>query len=284
MSPAPIWITGAQGLIGHRLLNSAPPSIDPASLQPLARQDLDLLDFNAVKQRFETDRPSLVIHCAGLTRSPDCEARPGLARRLNVDVTRHLCDLARDIPLVFFSTDLVFDGTRGGYVEDDPPHPLGVYAQTKLEAERSILLNPRHLVIRTSLNAGRSPSGNRSFTEQMLQAWREGRTLRLFTDEFRCPIPAETTARAVWELVEKRASGLLHLAGSERLSRRDIGELLARQVPQLNPRVEAASIRDYQGAPRPADTSLNCARIQALLSFSLPRFSEWLEQHPEELR
>jgi dTDP-4-dehydrorhamnose reductase len=284
MTAAPIWITGAQGLIGNQLLHSAPPSIEPASLRPLARRDLDLLDFNAVQRRFESDRPSLVIHCAGLTRSPDCEARPGLARRLNVDVTRHLCDLARGIPLVFFSTDLVFDGNRSAYVEDDPPHPLGVYAETKLEAERSVLLNPRHLVIRTSLNGGRSPSGNRSFTEQMLHAWREGRTLRLFTDEFRCPIPVATTALAVWELVERRTCGLFHLAGSERLSRWDIGRLLAQQVPQLNPRVEAGSVRDYQGAPRPPDTSLNCAKIQPLLSFPLPRFSEWLDQHPGEFR
>ena len=105
----------------------------------------------------------------------------------------------------------------------------------------------------------------------MRRAWQAGRVLKLFTDEFRCPLPAVVTARATWELAQRGATGLFHLGGGERLSRFQIGELVAARRPQLHPRIERASIKDYQGAPRPADTSpLNSARIQGVLSFRVP--------------
>src|SRR5690606_32631873 len=143
---------------------------------------------------------SVIVHCAGLTRSPDCEADPERARRLNVDVTAQLASLP-EVTLVFLSTDLVFDGTRGAYTESDPARPLSAYGRSKLGGEQETLRFPRHLVVRTSLNYGHSPTGNRSFNEEMVAAARAGRTLSLFRDEFRCPIPAAVTARALWELV-----------------------------------------------------------------------------------
>jgi dTDP-4-dehydrorhamnose reductase len=225
-----------------------------------------------------------VVHCAALSRSADCQKAPELARALNVDVTARLVELAADIPLVFFSTDLVFDGQRGNYDETAVPNPLSVYAETKVAAEQFVLANPRHIVVRTSLNAGPSPAGNRGFDEQMLQAWSAGQTLRLYTDEFRSPIVAEATARAVWELLAANRPGLYHVAGAERLSRWEMGRLLAAAHPDANPRLEPASLKEYSGAPRSPDTSLDCAKVQQLLSFRLPRWSEWLSNADRESR
>jgi dTDP-4-dehydrorhamnose reductase len=272
------WITGAGGLIGNYLARS--PFV-PAGwrLVPLGRGDLDLTDRVAVERRFRLERPKLVIHCAAISKTTECEQQPELARRVNVEVPAQLAELCAEARLVFLSTDLVFDGRRGHYVETDAVNPLGVYAETKVAAEQRVLAFPHHVVVRTSLNAGRSPTGDRSFNEQLRCAWREGRTLRLFTDEFRCPIPAEVTARALWELALKSPGGLYHLAGAERLSRWEMGRLLAGQCREVNPQIEPASLAEYRGAPRSPDCSLNCARAQAELSFPLPRFSDWLATH-----
>ena len=224
-----------------------------------------------------------VIHCAALSRSPVCEADPALARLQNVEVTGHLAELAADGRFVFFSTDLVFDGLRGNYRESDPPNPRLVYAETKVVAEQLVALHPRHLIVRTSLNYGFSDTGNRSFNEEIVQAWRAGRTLRLFTDEFRCPIAAPETARAVLDLLERDATGCVHVAGTERLSRWEIGRLIAARHPALSPRLEPSSVRDYSGPPRPPDVSLDCSRAAALLGRPLPRFSAWLD-HNEPVR
>jgi len=248
----------------------------------LTRDCLDLTDGSAVRAAFRRQEPQFVIHCAALSRSPECEARPALARQLNVEITARLAELAAEIPLVFLSTDLVFDGSVGHYDETAPVSPLGVYAETKAAAEQVVLGNPKHTVLRLSLNGGTSPTGDRGFNEQMRRAWQAGQTVRLFADEFRSPMAAEVTAQAIWELADRNGPGLYHVAGSERLSRWQIGQLLAARWPQLKPRIEAGSLKAYAGAPRAPDTSLNCAKAQKLLSFRLPGLTEWLAAHPEE--
>jgi len=277
-----IWITGAGGLIGNYLARNAPVFPPGTTIIALTRAALDLADSSAVRAEFRRQDPQLVIHCAALSKSPDCEVNPALARKLNVEVTALLAELAAQIPFVFLSTDLVFDGRSGNYDESSLPDPLSVYAKTKAAAERIVLANPKHLVIRTSLNGGTSPTGDRGFNEQMRRAWQAGQCLRLFTDEYRSPVAARVTARAIWELAGQSRTGLYHVAGSERMSRHQIGQLLATRWPRLHPRIEPASLKEYAGAPRAPDTSLNCAKAQRLLSFRLPGFSEWLAAHPNE--
>jgi dTDP-4-dehydrorhamnose reductase len=274
------WVTGAGGMIGSYLVRIATQTDPSWRVIGLTRPDLDLTDLQAVRDRFLRENPRLIIHCAALSKSTDCENGPSLAKKINVVATQALAELATDIPFVFFSTDLVFDGGKGGYRENDLINPLSVYGETKAVAEEIVLRNPKHLVIRTSLNAGVSPSGDRAFNEQLRNDWRAGKTTRLFVDEFRSPIAALETARAVWELVAKGATGLFHVAGSERLSRWQIGQLIAARYPDLNPKLEPASITEYKGPPRSPDTSLNNAKAEALLGRSLPGFTAWLQANP----
>src|ERR1051325_9425928 len=277
------WITGAGGLIGNYLAQAAPEFAPAWRVRGLARAELDLQDFDAMRRAFRNQRPQLSVHCAAMSRSPECQSKPESARWTNVDITEMLVHLAGDTPLVFFSTDLVFDGRSGNYDETSRVNPLSVYAETKVAAERIVLANPRHLVIRTSLNAGASLTGDRAFNEQLRLAWQRGERTRLFTDEFRSPIPAVVTARAVWELVNARQTGIFHVAGAELLPRYEIGKLRAARWPKLNPQIEAASAMDLPNPPRPPDTALNCAKVQKVLSFQLPAFSEWLRNHPDDL-
>jgi len=276
------WITGAGGLIGRYLADAKTPGSAQFDIIPLTRPMLDLTDFASVGKRFRADRPALIIHCAALSQSAACQANPALAKKINVEATAHLAALAAEADFIFFSTDLVFDGRKGNYIETDPVNPLSVYAGTKVQAEQIVLTNPRHTVIRASLNSGASLKGGIAYNEQMQAAWKKGWAVKLFFDEFRSPIPAPVTARAVWELAGQRRSGLYHLAGSERLSRVAIGELAAARHPELKPRIETCSLREYQGAPRPEDVSLNCSKIQKLLSFPLPGLTQYLRDHPEE--
>jgi len=284
MIQEPVWVTGAGGLIGHWLVRTAAENAPGPQVRRLTHSDLELTDSVAVIARFKRERPRAVIHCAALSQSTACQANPALARRVNVEVTSFLAELAAAIPFIFFSTDLVFDGRSGQYEESDKVNPLSVYAETKVEAERVVLQNPQHTVVRTSLNGGPSPSGIRGFDEQVRHAWENGQTLRLFTDEFRSPIPASITARAVWELLATNRPGVYHVAGVERMSRWQIGQLLASLWPDIKPKMEATSLKEYSGAPRPPDTSLNCDKVQRLLSFPLPRFSQWVTQGPADGR
>jgi dTDP-4-dehydrorhamnose reductase len=277
------WITGAGGLIGNYFVQTAREFAPQWEARGLTRAILDLTDAKAVRKKFQRDKPQLIIHCAAQSKVPACQADPKLAWQLNVDVTKTLAELAAEIPFVFFSTDLVFDGRKGNYVETDATNPVSIYGETKVAAEKIVLQNPKHIIVRTSMNCGKSPTRDRGFSDELRQVWIRGETTKLFKDEFRCPIFAGVTCRAVWELVERNVGGIFHLAGSERLSRVQIGELIAARFPELNPKIQVGSLAEYQGAPRAPDTSVNCAKIQKLLSFPLPRFSEWLAQNPNEL-
>src|ERR1041384_4071813 len=131
-----IWITGAGGLIGSYLLQTA--NEGSGSPRPeilgLTRPMLELTDFAAVRERFRRDNPGLIIHCAALTRAVACEEDPALARKVNVELTRFLAELAADVAFLFISTDLVFDGKEGWYGESAAVNPLTAYAETKVEA------------------------------------------------------------------------------------------------------------------------------------------------------
>jgi dTDP-4-dehydrorhamnose reductase len=271
-----IWVTGAGGLIGNLFAKSLPSFAPDWRVFPLSRAELDITDYKSVKRLFELKRPDMVIHCAAMSKSPACQSDPALARKVNVEATKVLCGIASAIPFIFFSTDLVFDGRKGDYLEADSPNPLSVYGETKVEAERIVLENSGHTVIRTSLNAGASPTGGRSFNEEIKMAWEQGRTLNLFVDEYRSPIHAAETTRAVWEIAARGGTGIFHVAGTERLSRFEIGQLLARRWAHLNPKINPTSLKTYQGAQRPPDTSLNCDKVRSLLGFPLPGFSEWM--------
>ncbi|MHC9061770.1 SDR family oxidoreductase [Nitrospira sp. CMX1] len=275
-------ITGAAGLIGQYVVRSATRWVPGWEVRSLSRADLDLTDQGAVEQVWQALNPSVVIHCAALSRTKDCESDPQQARRINVEATAHLACRSEKIPFVFLSSGEVFDGRAGWYRETDDPNPINVYGQTKLEAEQRVLQNPRHTVVRIVLTAGTSLNGDRSFVEDMSRVAKSGKTMTLYGDEFRCPLPAGVIARAVWELVNREASGLYHLGGRDRLSRWEIGQALLAWYPELQGHLIEGASTDHTGAPRPPDLSLNCEKIQALLSFPIPGFREWLQDRMQQ--
>ena len=277
MAPRAI-ITGAAGLIGQYLVKTAPRWAPDWDVQGLTRADLDLANRRDVDRAWQSLNPTVVIHCAALSRTKDCEHNPAQARRINVEATAHLAQLSRNNPFIFLSSGEVFDGKTGWYSETDEASAINVYGQTKLEAEQTVLQNPGHTVVRIVLTAGTSETRNRSFVEDMCLAARAGKDVTLYADEFRCPLPAGVIARTIWELVDRRQPGLYHLGGSERLSRWEIGAALLPWYPELKDRLVAGSARSHVGGLRPPDLSLRCEKIQRLLSFRIPGFREWLKE------
>jgi dTDP-4-dehydrorhamnose reductase len=261
---------------GNYLVQTAPQYVPRWRVRALSREHFDLLDFAAVRREFQKEKPQLIIHCAAITSVAEAQKNPDLARRVNVEATKLLAELAAEIPFVLFSTDLIFDGRKGNYAETDPANPLHIYGETKVAAEEVVLKNPRHLVTRTSINYGASRAGSRSFNEQLRLALQTGQGMTLFTDEFRSPVPAVETARAVWELAEKGCAGIIHVAGAEKLSRWQIGQLLVKRWPEIKIKIESGSAKDFPGPPRALDTSLDISKVQKILSAPLPGLAEWL--------
>jgi dTDP-4-dehydrorhamnose reductase len=275
------WVTGAAGVIGSELIRSASIWVPDWDVKGLTREDVSLLDSVAVTAAYHEQQPDVIIHCAAISRPVDCDRDPALARDTNVGATKLLAELAADKHLIYLSTDLVYDGVKGNYVEEDPANPLQLYGQTKLAGEDAVRCIQNHTVIRTALNYGVSPGGNASFNEQMRGALAAGKDFNLFTDEFRCPLATATTARVLWEMANLRVGGLYLLGGAEKVSRWQIGNALYQRWGTLPGKLRPSTIAEYNGPPRPADLSMTSRRIQGLLSFQIPGFHEWLKENPE---
>jgi dTDP-4-dehydrorhamnose reductase len=276
------WITGANGMIGNYLVKTAPRFAPRWRARAITRSDFDLLDFETVKREFKKDKPQLIVHCAAISVISEAQKNPTLTRLINVEVTKQLTELSAEIQFIFFSTDLVFDGHKGNYIETGAPNPLHFYGETKVVGEQIVLKNPKHVVVRTSINGGISRSGNRGFNEQLRRSLQTGHDMKLFTDEYRCPIPAIETTRVIWELANKNCAGLFHVAGAEKLSRWQIGQLLVKRWPEIKKKIEAGSAKDFSGPPRALDTSLDISKVQKVLSAPLSGLTGWLEKNPND--
>ena len=270
-----VLVTGASGQLGAYLLREFRGRADLVAWSGSRRGDLlgvpllpvELADPAAITAAFRAARPDVVIHCAALARIADCHRAPDRARRVNVAATAALAgECARSgARLVFVSTDLVFDGERGGNREDDPPVPLSVYGRTKRDAEDAARAAPRATVARLSLLYGPSLNGRASFFDEQTAALRQRRNVTLFTDEWRTPLDLATAARALAALAESDVKGLWHVGGPERLSRYEMGVRLAAALG-ADASVIVAATRDAVPAPepRPRDTSLDSSRWRAV--------------------
>jgi dTDP-4-dehydrorhamnose reductase len=237
----------------------------------LATQPLDLSDARSVEAALDATGALAVVHCAALADADACERDPDAARRLNVTACETLARAcaARGVRLVGVSTDQVFSGERSYRPEADEARPLSAYGRTKLEGEQAILgLGQRAAVVRVALLSGRVHGPLPSCTESVAWALREGRPLRLFTDQHRTPIDPESVAQAIAALLHREAAGVFHLGGPERLSRHELGLRVAAQLG-LDPRpIQAVRQADLVlDAPRAADASLDSRHARATLGW-----------------
>jgi dTDP-4-dehydrorhamnose reductase len=236
---------------------------------------LDIRDAEAVRTAVHAFAPDFVVHCAAYTDVDGAEANEGIAAAVNVLGTHNLVRAVRGThtALVYFSTDYVFDGSKGApYVESDTPNPLNAYGRTKLAGEREVLSWVHGLVIRTSWLF--SENGH-NFVKTILAAAREragtGEPLQVVDDQVGSPTYAGHLAAAVAEALDRGINpGLYHMSGSGYASWCE----LAREVVQLaGLDVDVQPITTAEAgrpAPRPPFSALDTER-------PIPRLPHWAE-------
>ena len=273
-----LLITGGQGQLG-RALRAARAGRD--DVYAPGRAELDLTDPEGVRAAVADFAPDLIVHAGALTDVDGCETRVEEAFRINAFGARVLALLAaaRDLPLVYVSTNYVFDGARPNgeaYHEWDRPAPLSVYGLSKLAGEEEVRRHvPRHFIARSALVY--APEGH-NFVRTMLHLAREGRTpLRVVDDQWGQPTFASDLAAGIMTLAHTHAYGTYHLTNSGACSSyqwaREIFRLTGREVA-----VEPIPTSAYQRpAARPANGVLaNWAG--AALGITLPEWRDGLRR------
>ncbi len=201
------------------------------SLAGVESQRIELNSVDHITRSFEEVQPQIVIHAAGLTSVEDCEAKPDLARHINIELAVNVANTCNKLglPFVHISTDHLFAGDVSFIEENSPVAPRNVYGRTKAEAEFQVLAaHPQALVIRTNFY-GWGPGYRRSFSDVIIDGLRSGKELTLFQDVFYTPILVETLVGAVHGLIDLKASGIYHVVGDERITKYEFGLKIAKE-------------------------------------------------------
>ncbi len=288
--PPRILLLGADGQLGWELRRALLPL---GSVLAMNRSLTDLGDLPALRATLERVQPDILVNAAAYTAVDKAESEPGLAQCINAEAPKLLAEYAaaRGAWLLHYSTDYVFDGSKPApYTELDAPKPRSVYGRSKLAGEQAIAQSGcRHFIFRTSwVYAARGAN----FAKTMLRLAQERDHLRVVADQFGAPTSAEliadVTALALHR-VQTDASfatamgtrpGLYHLTAGGSTSWHGYAQFVLRQAAAHGvalrcaaEAVEPIATADYPlPAPRPANSRLDCGRLQATLGLALPQW------------
>jgi len=272
----PVCVVGGSGQIGGWLIQQftagGHPVISTYHQHPLSDAlPLDATDAGQVHALMARLKPSVIINSLNAKGGTDaCEMDPALAQRAHFETAQHLANAAREVNAKFvqISTDYVFDGSSGPYREDDVPAPLSRLGRAKLEAEQYIRAqSPEALIIRTSFVFSWTPgSATKNFVMQLLDNERAGTVMPVPVDQVGNVTYAPNFAQALVELVERKAAGIFHVAGTTRCSKYEWALKVAEYFGLRRELIRGVSTATLgQAGPRPLQSGFHLQKAQAVL-------------------
>lgn len=263
-----ILFTGVSGFLGHHLAGKSRPDLDiwgtyfqnKVQIKGVICESLDILDVEQFKALLDQFQPDAVIHLAALSNPNYCENHPEENNQINTEAPFHLAGACYPlgIQFIYASTDLVFDGNHPPYQEHHSTNGIMAYGQAKAKTEHLLTLMYPDLVTiaRLPLLYGWCEAAP-NFMTNWIKSLRDGKTVNVFTDEYRTTAWAGDVIDGLILLAEKRATGIFHLGGKERLSRYDFAIEMAQAFDLDASLITPTLQRDVtMAAARPSDVSL----------------------------
>ncbi|WP_339496613.1 dTDP-4-dehydrorhamnose reductase [Pseudomonas canadensis] len=281
-----ILITGQHGQVSRELQLRLQGL---GELIVLGRDQLDLADADQIRQHVRAHRPGLIINAAAHTAVDLAESEPDAAFAINAIAPGILAEEAKalGIPLIHYSTDYVFDGSKPApYTETDTPNPLGVYGQSKLAGEQAVTaVGGEHLILRTSWVYS---NHGKNFLLTMQRLLQEKPQMRIVADQIGAPTWAGSIANSTRALIERWQAGepgewgIYHLTAGGETSwfgfAQAIGEHLREQdkaCAELEPIPSSAYPTPAQ---RPLNSRLDCSRLLQQWHVSQPHWQDALRE------
>ena len=288
-----ILITGSNGLLGQKIVGQLVGS-DVLFLATSVGgnrnvncpesfyRSMDISNASQVKSVFRFFSPDYVIHTAAITNVDYCERNPEECYKINVQGTKILFEAAKEINahLSLLSTDFVFDGASGNYIESDEPNPLSIYATSKHEAEK-LLISSDYVnwsIVRTIIVFGEGDNLSRSnIVLWAREALRKGAPLKIIDDQFRSPTWADDLAWACVRICELNKKGIYHISGPERMSIFELVMRIGRFYDLDCSSVEKTTSESLnQAAKRPPITGFDISKARNDLGYAPKTLEESL--------
>lgn len=276
-----ILLTGKNGQLGQEL---EPLLTQIGQVIGVGKEELDLSDFEKIKECIQTHQPDMIVNAAAYTAVDKAESEPELAHRINGDAPKILAECAEKIGARLFhiSTDYVFDGEKNKpYQEIDRPNPIGVYGQSKLAGEEGIKNScNNYVILRTAWVYGVYGKGN--FVKTMLRLGKEREELKVVSDQVGTPTWTSDIAKAIMGLIAKLPSSpvqeIYHFTSSGVASWYDFSIAIFEEAKVLNfplkvHRVFPIPTEEYPtAAKRPAYSVLSGEKIGKILGTRPPQW------------
>lgn len=289
-----ILLTGVNGQVGHALR----PKLIQHEVIALSREQLDLTKIDEIRRVVREIKPDLIINPAAYTAVDKAESESELAYAINAIAPQVLAEEAARLnaALIHFSTDYVYDGTKvTPYLEDDATNPLSVYGKSKLAGEEAIRgVGLPHLILRTCWVYG---AYGKNFLKTILHLAAEQDNLRIVADQYGAPTSSESIADGVVQLVNgwkselENQTGIYHFTNTGSTSWHGFScEIVnqynrlatSRNWPALKANIDnivAITTADYPTlAARPANSSVDNAKLKRMFNVELPNWQQGLQQ------
>ncbi len=287
MDDQPILIFGKNGQVGSALVCEFS---NRPNVLAYGRDEADFLNLASIESAIDFVQPKLIINAAAYTAVDKAESEPHFADQVNGHTVGQIARIAakRKISLIHYSTDYVFDGTKGSpYTEEDHPNPINAYGRSKLLGEQLIQeAGGSYLILRTSWVYDFIHD---NFVTKVLRWAQEKDTLRIVDDQIGSPTWAGMLAEKTIQLIKmenenknhferfKRKSGNYHLCSDGYVSRLGWAKKIIEANPFLSTKLIPAKSGDFPtDAQRPFISALNCEKIIYSFNIQLPTWDTQL--------
>jgi len=254
-----ILVTGINGQLGH----DTALVLTERSLKVLAptRSEMDITNRSAVRSYFEKTKPDALIHCAAYTAVDKAEDETELCRKTNVDGTKNLveCCFELDIPMMYISTDYVFDGTgERSWEPDDPTKPINAYGLSKRDGEIEVLKLTKYFIVRISWVFG--INGN-NFVKTMLKLSETRDALSVVDDQHGSPTYTKDLAVMLADMIMTDKYGIYHAHNEGVCSWADFAEEIF-HLAGKNVKITRITSDQYpMKAVRPMNSRMSTAKL-----------------------
>ena len=288
-----LLVTGSAGLVGSQIVkdlilqnHQVYSCYNDSNPQNGIPTKLDLTNQNDIKNVLNKIQPNIVIHLAAMTSVDLCETEQDLAMTINAKATEILANESakQKAFFVYVSTDYVFDGKVGMKKENDSPNPLGFYGKSKLAGETALnSLASGWCIARTSTPFG-IHSTKKSFPLWVKENLELKKEISVLTDQFTSPTYVPNLSKMLIEVATRQITGITHLAGTSRISRYALAEMVADRLNLDKTLLKPANITEMNWkAQRPQDSSLDVSLATEILEEKPQKIEQSLELFLSEL-
>lgn len=277
-----VFVTGSKGQLGHDLLNEmAKRKIDAVGADI---EEMDITDAEQVERVLKNAGADAVIHCAAYTAVDAAEDNPELCAKINGQGTEHIARVCAelDIPMMYISTDYVFNGQgERPWEPDDPREPLNVYGETKCQGELAVeKWMKKYFIVRIAWVFGIS---GKNFIRTMLRLGREHGKVSVVNDQIGSPTYTYDLARLLVDMIQTDRYGRYHATNEGQCSWYEFAVEIFRQADMDVTVTPVTSEAFGAKAKRPMNSRMNRDKLDAAGFNRLPSWQDALSRYLKEL-